>query len=287
MGAARSCGTPPGSPPAPPCPSRSSPPASRRRARGTTSGRRPIAYNLLYSGETYGGAVDMIRYALTFPVQQARVDGLWTAGGAGCLVLLTRVRRDPGAIVALAWVAAACAAIVINGGRGLPQYFVQANPALAMAAAFGAWHAVSGLADALGRVDRRRGDARRAVARGAASEGARRHRRSTRGTRRARCRERPVPGPVRRPAPDRQARAGGRRAPRPVPRRPQRAVGHRVRLRVLPGRAGAVANRRSASRFFWSRPLVVGFNEGPSRLRRRRAPRRTARRPARRSSPCR
>ena len=33
------------------------------------------------------------------------------------------------------WVAAACLSIAINGSRGLPQYFVQANPALALAAA--------------------------------------------------------------------------------------------------------------------------------------------------------
>ena len=35
------------------------------------------------------------------------------------------------------WVAAACLSIAINGSRGLPQYFVQANPALALAAGWG------------------------------------------------------------------------------------------------------------------------------------------------------
>ncbi|MDO8836065.1 MAG: hypothetical protein Q7V01_10735, partial [Vicinamibacterales bacterium] len=81
-----------------------------------------VAYNLLYSGETYGGFGALAAYALTFPVQQARVDGLWLLGGAGCLVMLTRLTRDAAAWVALSAVAAACLSIVINGGRGLPQY---------------------------------------------------------------------------------------------------------------------------------------------------------------------
>ena len=36
------------------------------------------------------------------------------------------------------WVAAACLSIAINGSRSLPQYFIQANPFLALAAASGA-----------------------------------------------------------------------------------------------------------------------------------------------------
>ena len=219
-----------------------------------------IAYNLLYSGETYDGAAGMIRYALTFPVQQARVDGLWTAGGAGCLVLLTRVRRDPGAIVALAWVAAACMAIVVNGGRGLPQYFVQANPALSMAAALGAWHlyrasrthwvvSIAGAAMifALSRVvplqkalDATAFDARRAA------------------------------GAI--PRDQYLARFGGQRptdkhVPVSVVRLGRYLAAHSApsdTVFVFGFAQGALvqANRRSASRFFWSRPLVVGFNEG-------------------------
>jgi len=41
-------------------------------------------------------------------------------------------------LVAPVWVAAACLSIAVNGSRGLPQYFVQANPALALAAGWGA-----------------------------------------------------------------------------------------------------------------------------------------------------
>ncbi|MFO7693541.1 MAG: glycosyltransferase family 39 protein [Vicinamibacterales bacterium] len=219
-----------------------------------------VTYNLLYSGETYRGAGDLVRYAVTFPVQQARIDGLWTAGGAGCLVLLTRMRRDPGALVALAWVAAACAAIVVNGGRGLPQYFVQANPALALSAALGAWHVyrasrthwVASIAGAvmlfaLARVvplqkgiDATVFDARHAS------------------------------GAI--PREEYLARFGGQRptdkhVPVAVLRLGRYLAGHSApsdTVFVCGFAQGALvqSNRRSASRFFWSRPLVVGFNEG-------------------------
>lgn len=219
-----------------------------------------VTYNLLYSGETYAGPFDILRYAVTFPIQQARVDGLWLAGGAGCLVLLTRLRRDPGAAAALAWVAAACAVIVINGGRGLPQYFVQANPALATAAALGAWHvrrasrrhwvvAIAGalVLLALSRVVplQKAFDATVFDARYAA-------------------------GAV--PRDQYLARFGGQR---PTDKHVPAAVGHLAEyfrghstpsdtVFVFGFSPGALvqSGRRSASRFFWSRPLVVGFNEG-------------------------
>ena len=38
----------------------------------------------------------------------------------------------------LLWFAAACVSIAVNGSRGLPQYFLQALPALALAAGL-AW----------------------------------------------------------------------------------------------------------------------------------------------------
>jgi hypothetical protein len=97
-----------------------------------------IAYNLQYSGETYASRLDTLRYLISFPVQHARVDALWTVGGAGCLVLLLAgIKRRP-VWLPVAWVVAACLAIAINGSRGLPQYFVQAAPALALAAGVGA-----------------------------------------------------------------------------------------------------------------------------------------------------
>jgi hypothetical protein len=109
-----------------------------------------LAYNLQYSGETYASRWDMIRYLLTFPIEHARVDALWFVGGLGCVVLvLAGVRRrwlrrsHEGAEgnlewLPVAWVAAACLSIAINGSRNLPQYFLQAAPALALAAGLAA-----------------------------------------------------------------------------------------------------------------------------------------------------
>ena len=219
-----------------------------------------VSYNLLYSGETYGGWSHVLTYAVTFPVRQARVDGLWLVGGAGCLVLLTRLRRDPGAALALAWVAASSMAIVINGGRGLPQYFVQANPALAMAGALGAWHVYKASRSpwavamasavvllALSRVvplekafDTTCFDVRHAV--GAVPRDAYLARFGGQ-----RATDKHVPGAVR--------RLGEYLAARSEPSESVFVFG------FAPG-ALVQSHRRSASRFFWSRPLIVGFNEG-------------------------
>ena len=106
-----------------------------------------ITYNLQYSGETYTSRWHMLQYLLTFPIRHARLDALWLLGGAGCALLLTAARRQPRALIAVAWVAAACLAIAINGSRGLPQYFVQAWPPLALAAGVAAgtiWPALRG-----------------------------------------------------------------------------------------------------------------------------------------------
>jgi hypothetical protein len=95
-----------------------------------------VAYNLQYSGETYAGPLHMAMYFLTFPIRHARVDALWLLGGGGCAVLLFAGSRAREGLVAVAWVAAACLTIAINGSRELPQYFVQAGPPLALAAAW-------------------------------------------------------------------------------------------------------------------------------------------------------
>jgi hypothetical protein len=96
-----------------------------------------VLYNLEYSGETYRSLLDVGRYLVMFPVERARFDALWTLGGAGCLVLLAGAPGSRERLVPVVWVAAACASIAINGSRGLPQYFIQANPALALAAGWG------------------------------------------------------------------------------------------------------------------------------------------------------
>lgn len=102
-----------------------------------------IAYNAAYSGETYDGVTGLLRYAATFPIARARNDAVWFMGGLGSLLIVVAWLRTPGdarhqhALVPLAWLAAAWLSILINGGRDLPQYFVQASPALALAAGTG------------------------------------------------------------------------------------------------------------------------------------------------------
>ena len=97
-----------------------------------------IGYNLAYSGETYRGAGHVIEYIVTLPVYRGFIDGLWFLGGIGSAVLVAAFRSPtrPRAVV-LTWIAASILSITINGSRGLPQYFVQAQPALALAAAGG------------------------------------------------------------------------------------------------------------------------------------------------------
>jgi hypothetical protein len=96
-----------------------------------------IVYNVRYAGETYASRWDMLRYLLLFPIEHARVDALWFVGGLGCLVLLVAGVRRRAVWIPLTWTAAACLSIAINGSRGLPQYFLQAAPALALAAGVG------------------------------------------------------------------------------------------------------------------------------------------------------
>jgi hypothetical protein len=91
-------------------------------------------YNVFYSGETYTGARHFLSYLVTFPVRYAWLDSLWWLGGLGAAVLVLMSPWTPRFLVVPAWIAAACIAIAVNGSRGLPQYFVQAWPALAMAA---------------------------------------------------------------------------------------------------------------------------------------------------------
>jgi hypothetical protein len=104
-----------------------------------------IQYNVQYSGETYTGPMHFIGYLMTFPIERARVDALWTLGGAGSAVLLASAWWNRARLIPVVWVATACLSIAINGSRGLPQYFVQVAPALALAAA---WAAFVGIAAA-------------------------------------------------------------------------------------------------------------------------------------------
>lgn len=96
-----------------------------------------IDYNLQYSNQTYEGPASMIRYVLTFPIERARIDMIWFLGGLGAMLLVRGIRTNGSALVILSWLVAAVISIAINGSRSLPNYFVQANPALAFAASAG------------------------------------------------------------------------------------------------------------------------------------------------------
>jgi hypothetical protein len=99
-----------------------------------------IDYNVQYSRETYtAGAGGALSYLLALPLERGRADMLWFLGltGAGLLVVTGWRRHRAVAVVSVAWLAAAIASIAVNGARNLPQYFVQAAPALALAGAAG------------------------------------------------------------------------------------------------------------------------------------------------------
>ena len=216
-----------------------------------------ILYNVRYSGETYEGPLHALAYLLTFPVRHARVDALWLVGGAGCAILLATARRDISRLIPVAWTAAACLTIAINGSRDLPQYFVQAAPALALAAAWGAMFvrtrfllmnvaiAVAVLV-AVYRVDdfnklaeNTWHDARYVLGRTTWAEHLARY--GDRSTRKYSAQAMDELGTF---------------------MRDHTASSDTVYVFGFSPGAYVNANRMSASRFFWSRPVIVGFNEG-------------------------
>lgn len=222
-----------------------------------------ITYNLQYSGETYAGIVHFVRYLLVFPVQQARIDALWTLGGAGCVLLLLASVRSRERLVPVIWVAAACLSIAINGSRGLPQYFVQANPALALAAGCGAaviWGWLLRLPAPVSRV------AAAAVAI-VVTVAVWRVNQFPKLVEQTIFDARYALGRV--PAPDYLARYADDRKYSALA---ASELGHYLREHSAPdqsvyvfgftGAAYVEANRTSASRFFWSRPVIVQFNAG-------------------------
>jgi hypothetical protein len=218
-----------------------------------------VVYNLRYSGETYSGPWAMLRFLLTFPVRHARVDALWFLGGAGCALLLVLASRDRRLALAPAFVAAACVSIAVNGSRELPQYFVQAGPGLALAAGIAgafAWRALGPLSRvalilllSVGVVRVNQFD------KWASSIAYDFDHLRGRTSREAYL-----------------AKFGGQRPNDKFSALSTKQLADRLRAQTTPQDRALVlgftpgalvqARRQSASRFFWSRPLLVGFNEG-------------------------
>ena len=96
-----------------------------------------LDYNLRYSAETYTSPIGALVYVFTLPMLRSRIDLLWYLGGIGIVLALFRQPRERSAFVALIWVGAASLSIAVNGARDLPQYFIQAAPALAFAVGLG------------------------------------------------------------------------------------------------------------------------------------------------------
>ena len=223
-----------------------------------------IVYNLQYSGETYASRWDMARYLLI--VRRSGMRGSIRCGSSAAsaaLVLLCAAGRAQarGGWIPVAWVALACVSIAINGSRDLPQYFLQAAPALALAAGW-----------------RRRSPSRRcpwpprwiavlllAAATGASAPIRSRSLPPTSGT----TRSTPSAGSI--AARTSRGTAGARRrqilgagqswtsatflASHTTPDETVYVFGYSSGAYVY-------ADRRSASRFFWSRPVIVDFNGG-------------------------
>ena len=76
---------------------------------------------------------------------------------------MPQARSNRSVLTVLAWLAAAAVSIAVNGSRSLPNYFVQANPALALTA--GAGLLAGTLVPRVGTLRAYRARARRDVAR--------------------------------------------------------------------------------------------------------------------------
>jgi hypothetical protein len=218
-----------------------------------------ITYNVQYSGETYTGPAAFVRYLLTFPYVHARIDSLWFVGGLGCAVLCLTAFTDPRRLIAPVWVALACLSIAINGSRDLQQYFLQAAPALALAAGVAAvvvWAslrtigrvvAVALIAVAIWRIT----DIPKGVAythydwQGLTGRLPRDEYLSRFGAE---------------ASGDKYSAAAVEHLAAYL--KSHTADGDRVFVFGFSGAAYAKANRASASRFFWSRPVIVEFNRG-------------------------
>ena len=223
-----------------------------------------LDYNVRYSQETYSGPLAVLGYLARLPIARARVDMLWFLGGLGLVALVLAHAFSRQTMVVVSWLAAAGISIAVNGARELPQYFVQAAPALALAAGAGIASLagrplllrlgigavmLAGLwrvgADAPGRLGARWGGLPRLVEHARADYAA-------------------LTGQVDRPT--YLTRFRGRKydavAIDELARHARETTAPADRVFVFGfsgGVAGALAERASASRFFWSRPVIIEF----------------------------
>jgi hypothetical protein len=223
-----------------------------------------IQYNVQYSGETYAGPMHFVRYLVTFPIERARTDALWTVGGAGsaCLVVAAAWNRER--LIPVVWIAAACLSIAINGSRGLPQYFVQAAPALALAAAWASSLGVSAARRAWSPAVARAAVGAALLAVGVAVWRVNQFPKLLEQTwfdASYMFGDMPRDTYLARYADERKYSAlGAMQVARVM--RDHSSPEESVYLFGFTAASYVYAERASASRFFWSRPVIAGFNEG-------------------------
>ena len=225
-----------------------------------------IVYNVQYAGETYASRWDIIRYAFVGPIRHAQADPLWFAGGAGCVYMLfvsvraLLQRRLVTGWIPVLWVGVACVSIAVNGSRDLPQYFLQAAPALGLAAGMAAavalpklpaaarWVVVLVLAGATWRVG---ADPFPKLAANIWHDTQYAIGRIDRRTHLAKYGSRDV---------DKYSALDNRDIGDFLASHTK--ADETVFVFGYSSGAYVYSDRRSASRFFWSRPVIVGFNAG-------------------------
>jgi hypothetical protein len=170
--------------------------------------------------------------------------------------------NDRTRLLAPIWVAAACISIAINGSRGLPQYFVQAAPALALAAAWAASILVVSARRSLSPMAAR---AALAAASVVIATGVWRVNQFPKLVEQTVFDARHALGQIPRDVylaryadPRKYSALGAKQVGQFM--QDHSTPGASVYLFGFSGAAYVYADRSSASRFFWSRPVIAGFN---------------------------
>ena len=167
-------------------------------------------------------------------------------------------------LVAPLWVAAACISIAVNGSRGLPQYFVQAAPALALAAGWAGaegWRRLRGLPTRRAALAGLLATAIVATAMWRVNQFPKLVEQTTfdASYMLGRIGRTDIPGAVRG-----RSKVSRHWPPTSSPDRIRELTTSSDRVYVFGFTCAAYvdAGRASASRFFWSRPVIAGFKQG-------------------------